>query len=281
MLALESQAMRGQGDVVPMAVATGHDESSTGVGRPSLAALGGQRDHVVAGEALVQARKSKKLPPVYKSAGRATNLDGDSFARQPDNSGRGAAYHRGVGYVSPRKPAKKTKAARPRTSATPNSSRVMDTDLQSYRFNERPLAASSTTAVVAAKPDPKLVFGAVYEHHDRNGRPVCVGSTSKVPEDAYALDRRHHRSVAELLGEKRGGSRLVWAGVGWANNGVGDGEMTAMREAVAGDRSRRQEIEMLRGAKPYSAHSALLADTAADPGRSFRQHTGGRPRTGR
>jgi hypothetical protein len=46
----------------------------------------------------------------------------------------------------------------------------------------------------------------------------------------------------------------VWAGVGQRVAGVGDVEMTAIREAIVEDRSKRLQIQKLSGIKPYSRH---------------------------
>ena len=60
-----------------------------------------------------------------------------------------------------------------------------------------------------------------------------------------------------LGGRAQGRAVTVWAGVG--GGPVGDAEMKAARDAVCQDRAQRQQIAELRGAKPYSRHSHMLA----------------------
>lgn len=132
-----------------------------------------------------------------------------------------------------------------------------------------------------------LVFGAVYEHCDSTGRPQIISSTSVLPEQQFLevgvlaptsllficlmycklshfapdpractcyQDGQSHRSVADLLTRGRGSSKVVWAGVGQRVAGVGDIEMTAIREAIVEDRSKRLQVQKLSGVKPYSKH---------------------------
>ena len=74
------------------------------------------------------------------------------------------------------------------------------------------------------------------------------------PEAQYLEDGRSDRRIARMLTQGRGSSKVVWAGVGRASAGVGDGEMGVIREAIAQDRAKRLNIEKLGGIKPYSAH---------------------------
>ena len=110
-----------------------------------------------------------------------------------------------------------------------------------------------------ARPDDsqQLSFGAVYEYRDSHGRPQYVGSSGQQPEITWREDYQRTMGVRELA-RSGGSATVVWAGVGRAPC-VGPEEMQAAREAVASDRATRQRICELRGAKPYSRHSHLLA----------------------
>ncbi|KAH8067859.1 hypothetical protein JL720_12359 [Aureococcus anophagefferens] len=105
-----------------------------------------------------------------------------------------------------------------------------------------------------AKARSDYIFGAVYEHVDACGRPKLVASTSITPERQYLEDGRSSSQVSRLLTAGRGSSRVVWAGIGRRNAGVGEGEMAVIRQAVVDDRSSRLRVEKLAGIKPYSAH---------------------------
>ena len=102
-------------------------------------------------------------------------------------------------------------------------------------------------------------FGAVYEYRDGAGKPHFVAGTSALPEAAFAEDFEAHASVRNLFEERAppGRASVVWAGVG--GGPCGDEEMKAARDAVCKARAERQQIMELRGAKPYSRHSHMLA----------------------
>lgn len=104
-------------------------------------------------------------------------------------------------------------------------------------------------------------FGAVYEYRDGAGKPHFVAGTSALPEAAFAEDFEAHASVRNLFEAPRaappGRASVVWAGVG--GGPCGDEEMKAARDAVCKARAERQQIMELRGAKPYSRHSHMLA----------------------
>ena len=104
-------------------------------------------------------------------------------------------------------------------------------------------------------------FGAVYEYRDGAGKPCYVAGTSELPEAAFARDFAAHAPVRALFdgpsAAPPGRASVVWAGIG--GGPVGDAELKAARDAVCKERSERQKIQELRGAKPYSRHSHMLA----------------------
>ena len=104
-------------------------------------------------------------------------------------------------------------------------------------------------------------FGAVYEYRDGAGKPCYVAGTSELPEAAFARDFAAHAPVRALFdgpsAAPAGRASVVWAGIG--GGPVGDAELKAARDAVCKERSERQKIQELRGAKPYSRHSHMLA----------------------
>lgn len=206
-----------------------------------LAAVGDEKDHAVASTAVSHAMKAQLAPKLARAA---------SYRRELQD-----------GQGSERTACERTIAARPRThgacksrewplAARPNSQGTQCT-LPMVRASQQP----GSLAVGAAGPMSTMSFGAVYEYRDGRGKPCFVGETSCQPEGAWRAEYGSHSRVRNLV-DRGGRATLVWAGVG--TGPCGHDELKAAREAIACSRAQRQQIEELRGAKPYSRHAHLV-----------------------
>lgn len=251
---LASRVGHGDRDATPMMI-----EGTTGT---TLAAVGNERDHQVA-SAAISASLDKQLgeklerAQLYKRELEAkASVEGGAQeggareggaprAMQPrlrmanlDDGGGG-----GGGTAMPT-------ALAVRRSVAPSGGRALAT------ADEHPGALHRTPVSRPYGSGEAMSFGAVYEYRDDFGRPRFVASTSQQPEATFAEDYGRHAEVRSLANEG-GSASVVWAGVG-RGPCCGAPEMQAAREAVARDRSERQRISELRGAKPYSRHGHML-----------------------
>lgn len=105
-----------------------------------------------------------------------------------------------------------------------------------------PRGSHSDTLQCARRPE-NWSFGAVYEHRDAFGKPRLVGSTDKLPERQFLLDKNH--GIPSDMNQA-----VVWAGV----SKLPPEDMTAVRREVAHERSVRLNLDKLSSIKPYSHH---------------------------
>lgn len=209
----------GEAEVEPMLI-----EGRRGT---SLRAVGEAADHKVAGDALSQLMQMK----ADRGFGRASDLEvllpppSDMAPNRGGDTGRIRGGRSGV-----------------RGGGGGTTAREFE-DVQLGRSGR------------GSSQQEEYAFGAVYEHVDSFGRPRVVASVGgQQPEAKFLEDGRRDGRVARLLTQDCGSSRVVWAGVGKASAGIGDGEIGVMRQAIVDARSRRLNIEKLGGVKPYSAH---------------------------
>eukprot|EP00397_Hematodinium_sp_SG-2012_P055239 GEMP01067255.1.p1 GENE.GEMP01067255.1~~GEMP01067255.1.p1 ORF type:complete len:236 (+),score=65.53 GEMP01067255.1:94-801(+) len=92
-------------------------------------------------------------------------------------------------------------------------------------------------------PHDEWSFGAVYEHRDAFGKPRLVGSTAKLPERQFLVDKMQGVPCDMT-------QAVVWAGV----SKLPPSDMTMVRREVASERARRLDLDKLGSIKPYSHH---------------------------
>lgn len=215
-------------DATPMVI-----EGPTGT---VMAAIGEQRDNQIASRALAETMQGGLQEKLQRAEREKRMLQhnvrtAQQRGEQPIGAGRATADRR-IAPVDP--------SPAPRTGARGGA-----------------VALSTGSGPLAAGQGP--TFGAVYEYRDSVGKPHYVAGTSSVPEAAFAEDYRTNAGVRQLFDgpeSAHGRAKVVWVGVG--GGACGHAEMASARQAVAKERSERQRICELSGAKPYSRHSHML-----------------------
>ena len=134
-------------------------------------------------------------------------------------------------------------------------------------------AAGLQEAAVRSRPQqvaglPQATTGSATAHRSALYTSTAMAQASHILWRARRPCRKQHlRRISRRMplcapfeaprAAPPGRASVVWAGVG--GGPCGDEEMKAARDAVCKARAERQQIMELRGAKPYSRHSHMLA----------------------